>query len=132
MLGISWSEMAVISVIALIVIGPKDLPRILRAVGHWTGKAQRMAAEFRRSLDQMAKESGVDDVRRTVQTAASFTPAGQVRKAIGAAVAGANPTAPTSSPQTAEAGPARKPNGHAEPEKEASAPPPAGGEAKGA
>jgi sec-independent protein translocase protein TatB len=121
--GISWSEMAVISVIALIVIGPKDLPRILRAIGHWTGKAQRMAAEFRRSLDQMAKESGVDEVRRSVQTAASFTPAGQVKKAIGAAVAGTNPTAPTTA--------AAKPNGHAEAD---AAPPaaPVDDQAKGA
>ncbi|MSP83976.1 MAG: twin-arginine translocase subunit TatB [Alphaproteobacteria bacterium] len=119
MFGISWGEMAVISVIALVVIGPKDLPRILRAIGHWTGKAQKLANEFRRSLDQMAKDSGVDEVRKTMQTASSFTPAGQVKKVIGAAISGTNPTAPTATTV------AKKTNGQAEPQEAAATTAPA-------
>ncbi|MEX2647490.1 MAG: Sec-independent protein translocase protein TatB [Alphaproteobacteria bacterium] len=97
MFGISGYEAIVIGIIALIVIGPKDLPKILRTVGHWMGKAQRLANEFRRGLDQMAKESGVDDVKRQVEKVASLHPANQVKKAVlgtGASTP-ATPTPPT-------------------------------------
>ncbi|MBM3584826.1 MAG: twin-arginine translocase subunit TatB [Alphaproteobacteria bacterium] len=99
MFGISWYEMAVISVIALIVIGPKDLPRILRTLGQWMGKAQRLANEFRRGLDQMAKESGVDEVKRQVEKAASLHPANQVKKAV--LGTGTAASAPAASPAPA-------------------------------
>lgn len=115
MFGISWYEMAVISVIALIVIGPKDLPRILRMLGQWMGKAQRLANEFRRGLDQMAKESGVDDIKRQVEKAASLHPANQVKKAV----LGGGATAPASAGGSATAAttpaPAPKSNGADEP-----------------
>ena len=57
MFDIGWSEMAVILMVALIVIGPKDLPRVARTIGKWTGKARAMAREFQRSLDDMAREA---------------------------------------------------------------------------
>jgi sec-independent protein translocase protein TatB len=111
MFGISWYEMAVISVVALIVIGPKDLPRILRTLGQWMGKAQRLANEFRRGLDQMAKESGVDEVKRQVEKAASLHPANQVKKAVlGAAATTAAPAAPaTAAASTTPATPTAAP-----------------------
>ena len=79
---VGFFELVVIAVIALIVVGPKDLPRLLRTFGQWMGKAQRLANEFRRGLDQMAKESGVDDVKRQVEAVASLHPANQVKKAV--------------------------------------------------
>ncbi len=63
MLDIGWSEMAVILMVALIVIGPKDLPRVARTVGKWTAKARGMAREFQRSLDDMAREAELQDIK---------------------------------------------------------------------
>ena len=63
MFDLGWSEMAVILVIALIVIGPKDLPRVARTIGKWTGKARAMAREFQRSLDDMAREAELQDIK---------------------------------------------------------------------
>ena len=51
MLDIGWWELAVVAMIALIVVGPKDLPRIMRVVGRWAGKARAMAREFQSSVD---------------------------------------------------------------------------------
>jgi sec-independent protein translocase protein TatB len=122
MFGISGYEAAVIAIVALIIIGPRDLPKILRVAGHWMGKAQRMANEFRRALDQMAKETGVDEVKRQVEKAASLHPANQVRKAVlgsGASSPAASSTASVPATPKAET---PKANGAAEP----SAPTPAG------
>jgi sec-independent protein translocase protein TatB len=63
MFDIGWSEMAVILMVALIVIGPKDLPRVARTIGKWTGKARGMAREFQRSLDDMAREAELQDIK---------------------------------------------------------------------
>ena len=63
MLDIGWSEMALILMVALIVIGPKDLPRVARTVGKWTGKARAMAREFQRSLEDMAREAELQDIK---------------------------------------------------------------------
>ena len=68
MLDIGWTELLVIGVIALLVVGPKDLPRVLRYVGYWMGKARSMAREFQRAIDQYAKEADLDDVKKAVQT----------------------------------------------------------------
>jgi sec-independent protein translocase protein TatB len=64
MFDIGWSEMAVILMVALIVIGPKDLPRVARTIGKWTGKARAMAREFQRSLDDMAREAELQDIKK--------------------------------------------------------------------
>jgi len=64
MLDLGWTEILVIGVIALVVVGPKDLPRVLRYVGHWVGKARSMAREFQRAIDQYAKEADLEDVKK--------------------------------------------------------------------
>lgn len=63
MFDIGWSEMAIIMMVALIVIGPKDLPRLARQIGKWTAKARGMAREFQRSLDDMAREAELQDIK---------------------------------------------------------------------
>jgi sec-independent protein translocase protein TatB len=63
MFDVGWSEMAVILMVALIVIGPKDLPRVARTVGKWTAKARGMAREFQRSIDDMAREAELEDIK---------------------------------------------------------------------
>ncbi|MGL4280836.1 MAG: Sec-independent protein translocase protein TatB [Albidovulum sp.] len=58
----SWSEMLLVGIVALIVIGPKDLPGMFRELGRVTAKIRAMGREFSRAMDQAAKESGVKDV----------------------------------------------------------------------
>ena len=58
--------MAVIGTLLLVVVGPKDLPKVLRTVGYWTGKARSMARDFQRSLDQYVKEAELEDVKKGV------------------------------------------------------------------
>jgi sec-independent protein translocase protein TatB len=71
MFDIAWSHLAVIALVALLVIGPKDLPRVLRTVGTWVGKARAVAREFQSSLDQMVREAELDEVKRQVEAASS-------------------------------------------------------------
>jgi sec-independent protein translocase protein TatB len=66
MLDIGMSELLLIGVVALIVVGPKDLPRMFNALGRMTGKARGMAREFQRAMDDAAKSSGLDDVRKDI------------------------------------------------------------------
>lgn len=64
MLDIGWSELILIGIVALIVVGPKDLPRMFHALGRMTGKARNMAREFQRAMDDAAKATGLDEVRK--------------------------------------------------------------------
>ncbi len=82
MLDIGWWELVVVAMIALIVVGPKDLPRILRVIGQWAGKARAMAREFQGSIDDMVREAGVDDIKKEVESVATF----DVEKELGDAI----------------------------------------------
>ena len=66
MFDIGWSELAVIAVVALVVIGPKDLPRVLRTVGQWVAKARAVARDFQNSVDEMAREADLQDVKKQI------------------------------------------------------------------
>lgn len=65
--GIGGFEVVVVALVALIVVGPKDLPLLMRKVGEFLGRARKMAAEFRQSFDDMARQSELDDLRREVE-----------------------------------------------------------------
>src|SRR5262249_19776710 len=67
MFDIAWSELLVILVVALVVVGPKDLPRLMRTAGQWAGRARAMADQFRRSFDDIARQSELDELRAEVQ-----------------------------------------------------------------
>jgi sec-independent protein translocase protein TatB len=73
MFGLGAGEMMVIGIVALIVIGPKDLPGLFRTMGQFTGKARMMAREFSRAMDQAANESGVKDISKSISAAANPT-----------------------------------------------------------
>ena len=64
MFDIGWSELVVIGVVALIAIGPKELPGVLRMVGQWMGKARRMAAEFQGQFNEAMREAEMADVKK--------------------------------------------------------------------
>jgi sec-independent protein translocase protein TatB len=65
MFDIGWSELLVIAVVALIAIGPKELPGVLRMVGQWMGKARRMAAEFQGQFNEAMREAEMADVKKS-------------------------------------------------------------------
>ncbi len=71
MFGLGWSEMMVVGIVALIVIGPKDLPGLFRTMGEFTGKARGMAREFSRAMNAAADESGVRDISSTIKAASN-------------------------------------------------------------
>jgi sec-independent protein translocase protein TatB len=64
MFDLSWSELLIIGVIALLVIGPKELPGVLRSLGHWMGKVRRMASEFQSQFQEAMREAEVADVKQ--------------------------------------------------------------------
>ena len=77
MFDIGWSEIAVIAVVALIAIGPKELPGVLRMVGQWMGKARKMAAEFQGQFQEAMREAEMADLKKSFdevkEAASGFT-----------------------------------------------------------
>lgn len=61
MLDIAWPELVVIGAVALVAIGPKDMPRVMHALGRWVGRARRMAQEFHRTFEQLEYEAEIAD-----------------------------------------------------------------------
>lgn len=71
MFGLGWSELMLVGVVALIVVGPKELPGLFRKLGQMTGKARGMAREFSKAMEAAADEAGVRDIDRTIRAAAN-------------------------------------------------------------
>jgi sec-independent protein translocase protein TatB len=80
MLDFSWSHILIVLIVALVVVGPKDLPRMMRIVGQWMGKARAMANEFRRSFDEMARQSELDELRKEIENLRSERPLATVER----------------------------------------------------
>ena len=64
MFDIAPTELLIVALVALVVIGPKDLPRVMRTVGNWVGKAKGMARHFRSGLDTMMREAELEEMER--------------------------------------------------------------------
>ena len=79
MLDIGWSEMAVIALLALVIIGPKDLPRVMRTMGKWAHKARSISREFQSGLDEMVREADLEDAKKAMQADAQRQPAAHHR-----------------------------------------------------
>jgi sec-independent protein translocase protein TatB len=90
MFDIGWSELVVIGVVALIAIGPKELPGVLRMIGQWMGKLRRMASEFQGQFNEAMREAEMDDLKKQVDElnakatgfGANFDPLGDVSKSF--------------------------------------------------
>lgn len=82
MLDIGWSELLIIGVVALVVVGPKDLPKLLRLVGQSVGKIRRMAAEFQGQVNEAIREAELEDVKKSVEDLKSYNPANMIRNEI--------------------------------------------------
>jgi sec-independent protein translocase protein TatB len=95
MLDMSWGEVMVIGAVALIVIGPKDLPKALRTMGQMTGKIRRLAAEFQGQFADAMREAELDDVKRQIQgindSVSSFNPMQTIRDELKGAVESVQP-----------------------------------------
>lgn len=64
MFGVDTSELLVVAVVALLVIGPKDLPRVMRTVGQWVGRARGVARHFRSGIDAMIREAELEEMEK--------------------------------------------------------------------
>jgi len=85
MFDIGWSEFVVIAVVALIAIGPKELPGVLRMVGQWMGKARRMASEFQGQFQEAMREAEMADLKKSfdeVKEAASGFAGGNIMTSL--------------------------------------------------
>ena len=78
MFDFAWSEIALIAVVAMIAIGPKDMPVAIRAVTGWVKKARRMAAEFQTHVDEMVREADLSEVRASINEIRNFDIRGRV------------------------------------------------------
>jgi sec-independent protein translocase protein TatB len=68
MLDIGWSELLVIAIVAIVVVGPKDLPKMMRSIGFYAGKLRRAAADFQRQFEEAMAESEADEVRKNIES----------------------------------------------------------------
>jgi sec-independent protein translocase protein TatB len=86
MFGFGWGEIVVIGIVALIAIGPKELPSVLRSLGHWMGKIRRMANEFQGQFNEALREVELSDLKKqaeeVTQSITSYDPLGDTQKEI--------------------------------------------------
>src|SRR5215469_16521375 len=82
LLDFGWSELMLIGLVALVVIGPKDLPRALRVAGYWVRKARTLSREFQSSVEQMVREAELDEVRQELKKAAEIDLDREFRHAV--------------------------------------------------
>ena len=107
MFDIGWSELLVIGVVALIAIGPKELPGVLRMVGQWMGKVRRMASDFQHQFNEAMREAEMEDIKKQVDDVTSaassvtnFDPLGSIQKEFETAIE--DKPAPSATPAATE------------------------------
>jgi len=82
MFDIGWTELLFLGVLAILVVGPKDLPRMMRTIGQYTAKIRGAAREFQRSFDEMARESELDELRKQIADVKANNPISELKDAI--------------------------------------------------
>ncbi len=114
MFDIGWSEMLIIGVVALVVIGPKELPGALKTFAYWMKQARKLAREFQSGVDDMIRQAELDEARQAVEDARrtinrdienAVDPTGEVKQALSDnAIKPPTPSIPTSLPKPATNG----------------------------
>ncbi|CAN7464170.1 Sec-independent protein translocase protein TatB [Mesorhizobium sp. LjNodule214] len=82
MFEVGWTEMLVIAIVMIVVVGPKDLPNMLRTFGRTTAKLRAMAADFQKQFNEALKEAELDDVKKSVDSLRGLNPAAEIRKQL--------------------------------------------------
>ncbi|MFD9897521.1 Sec-independent protein translocase protein TatB [Mesorhizobium sp. NPDC059025] len=82
MFEVGWTEMLVIAIVMIVVVGPKDLPNMLRTFGRTVAKLRAMAGDFQKQFNEALKEAELDDVKKSVDELRSLNPAAQIRKQL--------------------------------------------------
>ena len=90
----SWSHILIMLVVALVVVGPKDLPRLMHMMGKWAGKARAMANEFRKSFDEMARQAELDELRKEIEDLKKNNPITEMANTVAEVGATMSATAP--------------------------------------
>ena len=82
MFDIGWTEMLVIAVVMIVVVGPKDLPKMLRTFGKTTAKLRSMAGDFQKQFNEALKEAELDDVKKSVDSLRGLNPTTEIKKQL--------------------------------------------------
>jgi Tat protein translocase TatB subunit len=82
MLDVGWTEILVIAIVLIIVVGPKDLPQMLRTFGRMMSKMRGMASDFRHQFDEALREADLEDVKKTIGEAQKLNPLNTIRDAV--------------------------------------------------
>jgi sec-independent protein translocase protein TatB len=82
MFDIAWSELLLVAIVAILVVGPKELPGMLRALGRMLGKLRSTADDFRKQFDEAVREAGAEDLQREVRALRKNNPLNQIKDSI--------------------------------------------------
>jgi sec-independent protein translocase protein TatB len=82
MLDVGYSELLVIAIVLIVVVGPKDLPKMLRAFGSAMKRFRKVSGDFRRQFDEALKEAELDEVKNTINSVRNLDPRTQIRNAL--------------------------------------------------
>lgn len=82
MIDLSWSEILVVAIVLIVVVGPKDLPRLLRSFGKTMSTVRSMAGDFRKQFDEAIKEADLQDLKSLADDARKLNPASEIKKAL--------------------------------------------------
>jgi sec-independent protein translocase protein TatB len=107
MFDIGWSELLVIAVVAIVVVGPKELPKLMRSFGFYAGKLRRAAAEFRRQFDEAMREAELEEVKQAIESVRTETRALDDKASLDRPLMVEKPATPPA-PAQGEAKPAAK------------------------
>lgn len=80
-------ELALVAIVALIVVGPRDLPKLMRSAGKFIAKARAMASEFTAAFDQMARETEMEELRKEIEDLKKNNPATDLKRAVDESIA---------------------------------------------
>ena len=111
----SWQHILILLGVALVVVGPKDLPRLMHMAGKWAGKARSMANEFRKSFDEMARQAELDELRKEIEDLKKNNPIADMANSINEVGAQMSETAPIEGEGQTPAETSAPVEGHIEP-----------------